>query len=141
DGSYQTPTTQINFFQFTELVDGSRTVATVDSSVGVAHNRVYVQVHNRGVTPADNVQVMLLLADAAPSLPDLPAGYQTSVQSGTPINVGTTWQTVGIQLLNDIRVGFPKIASFDLPSTILPPPASLPGEQHRCLLALLHAPG
>lgn len=139
-GTYQTPTDQINFFQFVDkIVDGSGGVAAVDPALGVAHNRVYVQVHNRGVTPANNVQVMVLLANASAGLPNLPAGYEANVQAGTAIST-PHWQTVGFQTLNDLRVGFPQVAAFDLPSTLLPPPASLAGNAHFCLLALLHSP-
>jgi hypothetical protein len=99
--------------------------------------RVYVQVHNRGVIPANNVRVMCLLANASASLPPLPAGYQVNVQNGTPINAGG-WQTVGIATVDDVRVGFPKIAAFDLTSDKLPPPANLAGNDHHCVLALLH---
>jgi hypothetical protein len=35
----------------------------------------------------------------------------------------------------------PQIAAFDLPSTLLPPPASLPGSARHSLLALVHSPG
>ena len=99
--------------------------------------RVYVQVHNRGVLPASNVRVMCLLANASAGLPPLPAGYEADVQSGTPINTGS-WQTIGIATLDDVRVGFPKIAAFDLTSDKLPPPAMLAGNDHHCVLALLH---
>src|SRR6266542_1066085 len=34
---------------------------------------------------------------------------------------------------------FPQVASFNLPSTLLPPPASLPGQSHHCLVALIHS--
>lgn len=140
-GTYQTPTNQINCYQFVDtIVDGSGGVATVDPSVGTAINRMYVQVHNRGVTPASGVQVMVLLANASAGLPNLPAGYDTDVRAGTAINT-TNWQTVGIQTLNDLQVGLPQIASFNLPSSMLPPPASLAGNTHHCLLALLHCPG
>jgi hypothetical protein len=62
------------------------------------NNRVYVEVHNRGITPAPNVQVMLLLADAAVGLPQLPSGYQTNVLNGTAISTSDKiWQTVGIK--------------------------------------------
>ncbi len=140
-GTYQTPTNQINCYQFVDtIVDGSGGVATVDPSVGTAINRVYVQVHNRGVTPANNVRVMLLLANASAGLPNLPAGYTTNVQTGTAISTAH-WKTVGFRTLNDLQVGLPQIAPFDLPSTMLPPPASLTGNAHHCLLALLHCPG
>jgi hypothetical protein len=138
-GTYQTPTNQISFFEFVDaIVDGSGGVASVDPSVGTAVNRVYVQLHNRGVTPANNVRVMLLLANASAGLPNLPAGYAANVQTGTPISTAN-WQTVGFQTINNLRVGFPQIAAFDLPSTMLPPPASLTGNAHHCLLALLHS--
>jgi len=138
---YQTPTPQIDFFQFNDLiVDGSQGVATMDPAAGTVTNRVYVEVHNRGIKMAPSVQVMLLVTDASPGLwtHPLPAGYQTSVQAGTPIAT-LTWQTVGIKILSNLQVGFPQIAEFNLPSTMLAPPASLPGHAHYCLLALLHS--
>jgi hypothetical protein len=53
--------------------------------------------------------------------------------------VGGAITTVGVRTLNNVRVGFPQVAEFALPSTLLPPPASLPGDSHYCLLALLHS--
>jgi hypothetical protein len=137
-GTYQL-TKQINFFQFVDqLVDGSDGVATIDSSIGTAINRVYVEVHNQGVTQADGVQVMLLLANASAGLSaaPLPAGYAANVQAGTPIS-NANWQTVGIATINGLRVGIPQVVEFGLPSTILPPPTSLPAQSHYCLLAIL----
>jgi hypothetical protein len=139
-GTYQTPTTGIDFFQFVDkIVDGSGGVATRDPSTGTVVNRVYVEVHNRGSTPANNVRVMLLLTDASTALPSLPSGYATNVASGTVIST-TQWRTVGFRTINDLRVGTPKVVEFDLPSTMLPPPSSLPGHSHYCLLALVHSP-
>jgi len=136
---YQTPTTSINFFQFVDVIqDGSGGVATIDPANGTVVNRVYVEVHNRGVVPAATVQVMLLLVDASPSLPPLPAGYVANVQAGTP--VGAPFTLVGVKTLANVRVGIPQVVEFPLPSTMLPPPASLPGDSHYCLLALLHSP-
>jgi hypothetical protein len=140
-GTYQI-TKQINFFQFVDqLVDGSEGVATIDSSLGTAVNRVYVEVHNRGVTQADGVQVMLLLANASAGLSaaPLPAGYAANVQAGIPIS-NANWQTVGIKTINGLHVGIPQVVEFDLPSTMLPPPSSLPAQSHYCLLAILHHP-
>lgn len=136
---YQTSTTNINFFQLNDVIqDGSGGVATLDPSAGTVYNRVYVEVHNRGIVKADSVQVMLLLCDASPGLPLLPAGYDANVRNG--MAVGGAFTNVGIQTLHDLRVGIPQVAEFELPSTILPPPASLPGDSHYCLLALLHSP-
>jgi hypothetical protein len=135
---YQTPTTNIDFYQFNDkIVDGSGGVATIDPATGTVTNRVYVEVHNRGITVDPAVQVMLLMTDASVSL-TLPAGYTTNVQAGTPV-ISPPWQTVGIKPVANLKVGFPKVVEFNLPSTMLPPPASLPGDSHFCLVALLHS--
>lgn len=138
-GQYQfplTPGATLDFEQFTnELTDDFRNVAT--HATATITTRVYVQVHNRGVTPAHNVRVMLLLANASAGLPALPFGFAANVQNGTPLTTAD-WKTVGFATLDDVRVGFPKIAAFDLPSSLLPPPASLAGNDHHCVLALVH---
>jgi hypothetical protein len=136
-GQYQFPLTgTIDFLEFVDtLSDDFANVATHATANIVT--RVYVQVHNRGVVAADNVRVMLLLARAAAGLPALPAGFDTNVRNGLPINT-PDWKTVGIVTINDVRVGFPKIAAFDLPSSMLPTPANLAGNQHQCVLALVH---
>jgi hypothetical protein len=136
---YQTPTSAIDFLVFNDvIVDGSQATATMDPALGTVVNRVYVEVHNRGIVEATSARVMLLLANASMGLPNLPAGFEANVQSGTPIATGS-WQTVGVQTLTRLRAGFPLVAAFNLPSTILPPPASLPGQSHHCLLALIHS--
>jgi hypothetical protein len=139
NGNYQfpvTPGTTIDFEEFTNrLSDDFQNVAT--HAAATITTRVYVQIHNRGVTPANNVRVMFLLANASMGLPNLPFGFATNVQNGTPITT-PNWRTVGFATLNDVRVGFPKIASFDLTSDMLPPPASLAGNNHHCVLALVH---
>ena len=139
NGHYQFPLTgSISFFDFdATLSDDFQNVAT--HATATITTRAYVQVHNRGVTRADNVQVMLLLANASAGLPPLPAGYAANVQSGTPITT-SSWRTVGFATLNDVRPGAPKIAAFNLTSNLLPPPAMLNGNQHHCVLALIHHP-
>jgi hypothetical protein len=138
-GQYQFPLAgTIDFHQFVDILsDDAQNVAT--HATTTITTRVYVQVHNRGVLPANGVQVMLLLANASAGLPALPAGYWINVQAGMPINTAS-WRTVGVGTLNDVRVGAPKIAAFDLTSDLLPPPANLAGNQHHCVLALLHHP-
>ena len=136
---YQTASNAIDFLQFNDvIVDGSQGTATIDPVNGTVVNRVYVEIHNRGIVEAANVQVMLLLANASAGLPLLPAGYQANVLAGTPIT-SANWQTVGVKTLNSVRAGFPLVAEFNLPSTMLPPPASLPGQSHHCLLAIIHS--
>jgi hypothetical protein len=136
-GNYQFPLAgTIDFHDFVDVLsDDARNVATHATST--ITTRAYVQVHNRGVAPATNVRVMALLANASAGLPALPAGYEVNVQNGTPIT-SPNWQTLGIATLPLVEVGFPKIAAFDLPSSMLPPPANLAGNDHHCVLALLH---
>jgi hypothetical protein len=136
-GNYQFPLTgDIDFCKFVDkLSDDSRNVAT--HATATITTRVYVQVHNRGVVPANDVRVMLLLANASAGLPALPPNYQVNVQNGIPINTAH-WQTVGTDYLDDVRVGVPKIAAFNLTSDMLPPPATLAGNDHHCVLALVH---
>lgn len=138
-GNYQFPLgSEIDFHQFVDtLSDDFRNVATHATANIVT--RVYVQVHNRGVVPADGVRVMALVANASAGLPPVPPGLATNVQSGTPIATAD-WQTLGFETLDDVRPGFPKIAGFDLPSSLLPPPLSLAGNDHHCVLALVHHP-
>lgn len=136
-GSYQV-TGDVDFREFvSEVTDESRNVPTKTGPA--VTTKAYVQVHNRGVTSADGVRVMLLLANASAGLPPLPAGYESNVQSGTRISTAD-WETVGITTLDDVTDGYPKVAEFDLDSTMLPPPGSLKGNRHHCLLALVHHP-
>jgi hypothetical protein len=135
---YQTPTNAIDFFEFNEvIVDGSQHVATIGGTQTV-HNRVYVEVHNRGAIAAPSVQVMAVVSNASAGLGQLPAGYTNAVRAGTSLG-GSGWTTLGAVTLTDLRAGYPQVAAFDLPSTVLPPPASLPGQSHFCLLAFVHS--
>jgi len=135
---YQTPTTSIDCLTFNEvIVDGSQGVGT-NSPPPTVHNRVYAEIHNRGRVDATSVQVMALLANASAGLPLLPNNYTANVVSGTPITA-PDWTTLGFVTLSNLHAGSPQIAYFDLPSTVLPPPASLPGQSHYCLLILLHS--
>jgi photosystem II stability/assembly factor-like uncharacterized protein len=135
---YQTPTNQIDFVQFHEIiVDGSNGVGTIDPPL-VVHNRVYVLVHNRGPMTASSVRVLTAITNASTVLNPLPSGYAANIQAGTAL-AGPDWITLGTVNLSNLRPGFPQVAAFDLPSNILPMPASLPGQSHFCLLTFLHS--
>jgi hypothetical protein len=135
---YQTPTNQIDFFQFHEvIVDGSNGVGTIDPPA-VVHNRVYALVHNRGPLPVAAAHITAAVTNASTVLNLLPAGYTANIQSGTPLP-GPNWTTLGTVPLTDLRAGFPRVAAFDLPSNVLPLPASLPGQSHFCLAAFAHS--
>jgi hypothetical protein len=134
---YQTATTDIDFVTFNEvIVDGGNGVGT-NSPPPTVHNRVYVEVHNRGRVDATNVKVMAAITNAATGL-TLPAGYTANVVAGTPL-AGPNWTTLGVATIPELRAGSPRIAYFDLPSTVLPLPASLPGNSHYCMVTFLHA--
>ena len=134
---YQTPTNQINFWDFHEvIVDGSQGVGTIGPSF-VVHNRVYVLCHNRGAFTDPSVRVTAAVTNASTVLSNLPAGYTTNIVNGTPL--ASPWTTLGFVTLTNLRPGFPQVAAFDLPSTILPLPASLPGQSHFCLVAFMHS--
>ena len=134
---YQTPTTAIDFYTFNEVIqDGSNGVATIAPPATV-HNRLYVEVHNRGRFDATNVHVMAAITNAGTGLA-LPAGYTTNVQAGTPLP-GPKWITLGSVTVPTVRAGFPRVVAFDLPSTSLPMPASLPGNSHWCTVAFVHS--
>ena len=135
---YQTPTPSIDFLTFNDvLVDGSAGVATI-APPQIVHNRVYVEVHNRGPLDVATLQVTAAITNASTVLRPLPTGYTASLQAGTGIP-GPDWVTLGVVTLTNLRPGLPEIAYFDLPSNLLPLPASLPGQSHFCLLAFLHS--
>jgi hypothetical protein len=93
-------------------------------------NRFYVQVHNRGVDVAPNVQVRGFFAAASAGLPTLPTDFWTGVHpfSGTPS--GPNWTPVGPTIdLGNLRPGVPGLAEWDWFV-----PNSAP--QHSCLLAV-----
>jgi hypothetical protein len=141
-GAYRFPPgAPIDFHQFVDvLTDTPESVFDhTTQAAPTTLTRVYVQVHNRGVLPADGVRVMLLVTHACAGLPALPAGYEINVRSGIPIHTAH-WRTVGLVLLDGVRVGMPRVAAFDLPSSMLPPAANLAGNNHQCVLALVHHP-
>ena len=91
-------------------------------------NRVYVQVHNRGVVPASNVVVKILYADATPGLPDLPTDFWTAFpgNSGMP----SPWTPIGAaQTIAWLRQERPAVLEWDWT-----PPMS--AATHSCLLVV-----
>ena len=131
-----------NLVQLLERAGANTVLASVPEAPAVT--RVHVVVRNRGVRRAnpalDAVRVALLIGpagdddDAAPTA--LPAGYEAAARTGTPVDAGG-WKTVGIHTMNGLRVGRPGVATFELPSTVLPVADESNGKRF-VLLALVH---
>ena len=111
NGDYEFPFVGgIDFLDFTDkFIHDARNVATY--ATATITSKVYVSVHNRGVVPADNVQVMLLLANAFCRSVALPPNFAADVQAGTTYTTGN-WRTVGVKTIHDVRPDAPKIVEL-----------------------------
>ncbi|HUZ00757.1 MAG TPA: hypothetical protein VMU89_10430 [Thermomicrobiaceae bacterium] len=95
-------------------------------------NRVYVQVHNRGLNPALNVKVRVFFADASLGLPPLPAGFWTNFPNNV-LPAASPWQAIGPhKVVPLLESGRPEVVGFEWPV-----PATAAG--HTCLLAIMTA--
>src|SRR5262249_6351555 len=92
-------------------------------------NRVYVQVHNRGIQAAD-VTVKILYANATANLPNLPADFWTAFPGDTA-NI-SVWTPIGTAQTRNIKPGLPSILEWDW----IPPMATA---QHSCVLVVCDA--
>jgi photosystem II stability/assembly factor-like uncharacterized protein len=94
--------------------------------------RVFVQVHNRGPNPAQNVAVKVFFADASAGLPDLPSGFWTGFPNNS-LPAGSPWQAIAPhQTVPALETGRPAVVGFEWPV-----PAGAAG--HTCLLAIITA--
>jgi photosystem II stability/assembly factor-like uncharacterized protein len=119
---YQTPTAAIDYIDF-------QTIEHRNPFRG-ATSRVYVQVHNRGISNATNVAVRAFWANAHGGLPDLPADFWTAFPVADPIDT-SVWHPVGAaQTIATVRPGEPEIVEWDWP---------VPGDapDHTCMFAAI----
>lgn len=101
--------------------------------------QVHVVVRSRGVHSTDGTTATLLVGrmpDSGDAVPALPAGWAADVRAGTAIDTGT-WKTVGTRTVNGLHAGRPVIATFELPSAMLPPAGESDGHRF-ALIAVLH---
>jgi hypothetical protein len=118
--TYQIPVSAVDYLAFeTKLAHTNPQRSTTD--------RVYVQIHNRGIQAAVNVTVKILYADATPGLPNLPANFW----SAFPGNGDTTfWKPIGAaKVIPSISPTRPEIIEWDW----IPPATAA---QHTCLLVI-----
>ncbi len=123
DPNYQTPTPVTSYVVF----EADLQHETARRSVP---NRFYVQVHNRGVNKATNVQVRGFFAAASTGLPPLPADFWSAGKPfvGTPS--GPDWTPVGpTQTIATLEPAEPGLLSWEW---TIPPSAP----KHSCLLAV-----
>ena len=92
-----------NYLDFAVNIDDY--VSSVDTETATApaslmpgeFNQIFVEVHNRSLTPVpgSSVRVLLLITPVSAGLPPLPPGYATHIQNGDvpgdPANSGSGW--------------------------------------------------
>lgn len=128
-----------------DYVDTTTNIETADLS---GTNRIFVEVHNRGLTPvpAAQVRVLLMVADASAALPALPANWATHINAGDTSSVwlaGSGWHFADAvtpyrtpQANVDVRT--PQVVEFPTDFASL----SLPlGHDHCCAAAFVTATG
>lgn len=125
-GNYQTPTaSSVDYLYF------ETKLAHRDPQRGKM-NRVYVQVHNRGIQTATNVTVKILYADASPGLPNLPANFWTAFPGNGFTQ--TFWKPIGtFQVIPSLSPRRPEILEWNW----TPP---LTAATHSCLLIIVDSP-
>jgi photosystem II stability/assembly factor-like uncharacterized protein len=92
-------------------------------------NRVYVQVHNRGIQAAANVTVKAYFADASAGLPPLPSDFWTAFPPS-----GTAWNALGpAKTIASLSNTIPAVLEWDWST-----PTS--AADHTCLLVTVDSP-
>jgi hypothetical protein len=128
-----------------DYVDSTSNTETADIT---GTNRIFVEVHNRGLTPvpAAQVRVCLLITDAAAGLPPLPASWATHINAGDTSTAwlsGSNWHfadpvTPYRTPPADVDVRTPQVVEFPTDFASL----SLPlGHEHVCAAAFVTATG
>jgi photosystem II stability/assembly factor-like uncharacterized protein len=102
--TFQLPVTSVDYLAFETVLahrDPQKTVT----------NRVYAQIHNRGIHAATNVTVKLLFCDATPSVPNLPPNFWTAWPDGWTQG---PWYSVGpAKTITSISPTRPEILEWD----------------------------
>ena len=124
-----------------DYIDPTTHLETADP---LGTDRIFVEVHNRGLTPipGSQVSVLLLLTDASAGLPALPANYAFHINTGdtsTSWLAGTPWSfadstTPYRTLPGMLDVRTPQVVKYDVDLSTLALPA---GHDHVCAAAFV----
>lgn len=150
----QTPLDLIDYVDFTTRVDDVVDAALDIETADIGPNSIYVQVHNRSMTPlpSDQVHVLTLVTDASLVLEPLPSDWAKHINAlesgdwpgsgwhyadpGRPYHLPVQSTSGPPQGPLDART--PLIYEFDVDFSQLNLPA---GHDHACVAAFVTAPG
>ena len=110
-------------------------------------NRVYVRVHNRGATTAEEVTVKLQWAFAGTALPALPSDYWSAFPADSSLP-SSAWNPLGTQSISNLQYSGASVAgvaadasqivAFDFVGPEID--STLDAFRHHCLLAVISSP-
>jgi len=127
--SYQMDSSAVNYLTFESQLahrNPQRGLGTINP------NRVYVQVHTRGIKAATGVTVKLLYASATPALPPLPGDFWTTFLG---VSADTSnWKPIGKTQTVSVSPTRPTVVHWDW----TPPPDAA---EHSCFLVVADCPG
>jgi photosystem II stability/assembly factor-like uncharacterized protein len=131
---YQMDIDDVDYVKFEYRIKNKNPIATLK-------NRVYVQVHNRGIKDASNVSIKLLYAKVIDSvsddifLPDIPQDFWTKFSDASvDLDLGL-WKQIGIKSLPD----GPKTLTYTEPTVVCwewEPPIDIIDEQVGLLVVI-----
>jgi len=119
--AYQMDTSKVDYVAF------ERTLQYRNPRRGSV-NRVYAQVHNRGIATASNVTVKILYTDAAAGLPDLPSDFWTTFPGASTDT--SRWKPIGpAKVIPSLLPIEPAVLEWDWSTPMTAP-------DHPCLLMI-----
>jgi hypothetical protein len=132
-----------SFLDFSTNIGDYIDTSHAETADDAGTNRIFIQVHNRALTPlaGSDVRVLLLLTDAAAGLPALPADYAARIIAGDRTNwvSGSSWRfadsmTPYRPLSNTIDARTSQVVYYDFDFSTMALPA---GHNHVCAAAFV----
>ena len=132
-----------DFGDFAANIGDYRDTLNIETVDATGPTRVFVEVHNRGLTPVAGamVRVLLLVTDAYAGLPALPTGYAAKLNAGDTSNwvAGSQWRFADPvspyrTLPGPLDARVPQVVEFPLDVSALGLPT---GHDHVCAAAFI----